>query len=437
MDNQQSNMTDYSEQKRGEKKIVQTIGKIVLPIIVLAVGGLVSFYLFSSSPKARKLPKKKNVPAVQTVKGTAGNHTTTISAMGTVKPARQISLSPQVSGAVVSLSADMLPGGLFSRGDTLLQIDTRDYQLMLRQQENAVVQAENNLEIEQGRQIVAVRELELSGAQVSDADKRLMLREPQLQSLENTLDIAQAKLEQAQLDIEHARLTAPFNGIVQSLDVNLGSWLAKGAKVATFVGTDSFWVEALIPEDQLRWIHIPQQQGETGAAVKIYNPSSWGSEQYREGRVLQLLPTLENRGRMARLLVEIEDPLSLQTGNKQQPKLLVGSFVRLLIAGKTVENAMQIPRKYLHDGNTLWIYKPDDTLGLRQVDILFENKDSVLIEAALGEQEEIIISSLAAPVEGMKLVRKSDRHETGNTSRTAVGHKDAGAADRVKSRGDN
>lgn len=437
MDKQENRTRDYPEQGSRIRRIVRGIARGILPIVVLAVGVYASFYIFSTAPKAKRQPRKKNVPIVETVKSIAGNHSTVINAMGTVKPARMINLSPQVSGVVVSLNGSMVPGGLFTRGDTLLQLDSHEYQLAVRQQKNGVIKAENNLEIEQGKQMVAARELELSGEQVTDTDRRLMLREPQLQSLKNELETARAKLEQIQLDLEHTRVTAPFNGIVQSLDVNVGSWLSRGAKVATLVGTDSFWVEASIPEDQLRWIDIPQENGEKGAAVKIYNPSSWGNGQYREGRVIQLLPNLESRGRMARLLIEIEDPLSLQAEEKGRSRLLIGAFVRLLITGNRVENVIKIPRKYLHEGNTLWVYRPDDTLALREVAIIFQDQDWVLIKNALNEQEEIVISSVTTPVEGMKLAKQSGKPAREKRNPQTEGLRNADAAGSVTGRGDS
>ncbi|PIE59915.1 MAG: hypothetical protein CSA32_01640 [Desulfobulbus propionicus] len=432
-----SKTAERSEQESGIRKVVRGISKGVLPVIVLAVGFYTSSYLSSSTPKARRIPKKKNAPMVQTVKAAIGNHATVISAMGTVKPARQIDLRPQVSGQVISVSDNMLPGGHFISGDTLFQLDAREYQLALRQLKNGISQAENELEIEQGNQIVAARELELLGEQVSNKEKRLMLRMPQLQSLKNALETAQAKRDQAQLDLERTTLKAPFNGIVQSRDANLGSWLAGGTKVATLVGTDSFWVEVSVPEEQLKWIHVPKDKEEKGSLVKIYNFSSWGKEQYREGRVIQLLPTLETRGRMARLLIETEDPLSLQAVNEGQPKLLIGSFVRALIEGNSAEGTMEITRDYLHDGNKLWVYNPDGTLNIRKVDIIFEAQDSVLIKGAISEQDELIVSNLSSPVDGMKIVKQGEKRAQEKIREEAVKQEGKSPGGDSKTKGDS
>jgi len=301
-----------------------------------------------------------------------------------------------------------------------MQLDPQDYELAFRQQKNGVIQAQNNLEIEQGNQIVAARELELLGEQVTESEKRLMLRGPQLQTLENELEIAQAKLDQARLDLERTTLKAPFNGIVQTREVNIGSWVSTASTVATLVGTDSFWVEVSIPEEQLQWVHIPSGNGDVGSTVRIYNPSSWGSDRYRTGQVVQLLPTLETQGRMARLLIEVEDPMSLREGNESQPKVLIGSFVRVSIEGKIVENVMILTRDYLRNGNTLWVYEPDGTLGIREVNIVFKNQDIVLVNGAISEKDELVVSSLSTPIAGMKLAKVNEQQKEDAIMQVAV-----------------
>ncbi len=423
MDRPDNTLTTPPTQKelRGIRKVAQVLGKGVLPLVVLGLGACTTWYLLASRPQAKRLPRKKNPPMVETVKGSVGNHATVITAMGTVQPSRKITLSPQVSGSVIALDKCFLPGGHFTSGDILLQLDPRDYQLRLLQQKNAVAQAKNDLEIEQGKQMVAARELELMGEQVTESEKRLMLRKPQLSTLKTKLEIARAKYEQAQLDLERTTLIAPFNGVVQSRNVNLGSWVSNSTTVATLIGTDSFWVEASVAENQLKWINVPQKEGDQGSLVKIYNPSFWGQGVYREGKVIQLLPTLETQGRMARLLIEVEDPMGFKSGNENQPQLLIDSFVRAIIAGKLVENAIKISREYLHNGNTVWVYEPDGTLGIHEVDVIFREKSSVLIQGNVDANSAFIVSNLSTPIAGMQLFRQGEQKKQDKVARIAAG----------------
>ena len=378
-----------------------------MPMTVLIAGGLITVHLLGSGPQAKTMPKRKNVVLVETIPALFATSSTLIHAMGVVKPAQTIELKPQVSGEVTAISDQLIPGGKFTKGNTLLQINPKDYQLLLRQQASQVAQAKNNIELEKGNQLVAQRELDLLGEQVSDLEKGLMLRQPQLKNLENDLEVAQAKYEQAQLNLERTQINAPFNGMIQSRDVNIGTWVSSSSSLATLVGTDSYWVEVSVPEDQLKWISIPNTDGKKGATVKIYNPSAWGEGDFRQGQVIQLLPSLESEGRMARLLIAVDDPMSLTPANVDKPQVLIDSFVRVAIEGVPVTHSFEISREFVRNGKELWVLKDDGTLDVRDVTIAFKNKETVLITAGINAKEELIVSSLSTPVPGM-LLRRSN-----------------------------
>ena len=90
------------------------------------------------------------------------------------------------------------------------------------------------------------------------------------------------------------------------------------------------------------------------------------------GRKLRavLLGDLDPNGRLARLLISIDDPLNLKANHDQLP-LLLGSYVTVNIAGKTMENIMVIPRDAIRnlDGRAasnqgIWIMDRDDRLQI-------------------------------------------------------------------------
>ncbi len=423
--NNMAKQTNYPEKQERSGKMKQLLLKVLLPLLTLIAGILLTFYLFITGPQAKILPKPQNATLVKTIPAQFGKHSISITAMGVVKPSQSINLKSQVSGSVIKMSSNFIPGGAFAQGYKLLQIDQKDYQLSLRQQKNAVSQAKNNLDIEHGNQIIAKRELDLLGEEVTAVEKKLMLRQPQLSNLNTELDIAQAKYEKAQLDLERTKISAPFNGIIYSREVNIGTWVSSSTTLATLVGTDSFWVEVSVPEDQLKWIILPDNNGSSGSLVKIHNPSSWGAENFREGRVIQLLPALESHGRMARILIKIDDPLSLTSQNKNNPKVLIDSFVRVSIEGKPIDSVLELTREYLHNGNKLWVFENDGTLGIREVSISFKNQENVLITSGITEGEELIVSNLSVPIKGMLLKKKKNNFEEKSLNITAKTNKNS------------
>jgi RND family efflux transporter MFP subunit len=380
---------------------------ILLPVVVLAAGVAVAFWLMETSPQAKPRPKAQNATLVAVRTVDYGARQTVVSGMGTVAAARNVALKPEVSGKIVELSPNMIPGGLFRKGETLLKIDPTDYRLTVRQLATDVAKAESDLQIEQGNQLVAQKEYKLLGQTVSDVEKALMLRQPQLENLRATLEAAQAKLEQARFDLARTTIEAPFNAVVQSHAVDVGAQASESTVLATLVGTDAYWVEVSVPVSQLQWIQIPQTEGDQGALVRVYDSAAWGDGVFRQGRVVRLEADLEEQGRMARLLVRVEDPLSLSPDNTGQPRMLIGSYVRVEIEGQPVASAASIDREFIRNGSDVWIMEDDGNLSIRTVEIAFRGTDRVLVTSGIAPGENLVVSDLAAPVEGM-LLRAAD-----------------------------
>jgi RND family efflux transporter MFP subunit len=388
--------------------------RLLLPIVVLLVGAATAIWLMQSGPKAKPRTKSRNATMVDVRPIKFGPQTTAVTVMGTVKPQREVALKPQVSGEIVKISDNLLPGGRFNKGEALLTIDPSDYQLTAKQLASEVARVEADLRIELGRQRVAQKEYELLGELVSDEEQELILRTPQLVSSRAVLEGTRARLDQAQLNLNRTTVKAPFNAVVMSREINLGTRVSPSTTLATLVGSDSYWVEAPIPTSQLKWISTGQQGNTSGSSVRIYDTAAWGPDNYRTGQLIGLTAMVEENGRMARLLAEIPDPLALKAGSTKRPKLLLNSYVRVEIKGKPLPRAAAIERDLVRDGDQLWIMDTQGHLDIRPVEISFRSQDHVLITDGIREGELLITTNLPSPVQGMTL-RLKDSEAAGST----------------------
>ena len=121
----------------------------------------------------------------------------------------------------------------------------------------------------------------------------------------------------------------------------------------------------------------------------------------REGRVVRLLSDLEPSGRMARVLISVQDPLSLDSGHELP--LLLGSFVRVEIDAGELEDVLVINRAALRDGESVWVVDADDRLQIRDVAVVWTRKDSVLVSNVIRPGERLIVSGLPLAVPAMKV----------------------------------
>ena len=65
------------------------------------------------------------------------------------------------------------------------------------------------------------------------------------------IQAALAQREKAQIDLMHARVTAPVDGVVTNTVLSVGQFVGAGQHVATIIDTASAWIVAQIPENAL------------------------------------------------------------------------------------------------------------------------------------------------------------------------------------------
>jgi len=394
---------DQHQPSTSGKETKANLLRLLLPVIVVIISASVAVWMMQSGPKAKPRAKTRNAVLVDVRPIELGPQTTTVSVMGTVKPQREVALKPRVSGEIIKVGDNLIPGGRFNKGEELLAIDPSDYQLVVRQLASEVARVESDTQMELGRQRVAQKEYELLGESVSEVEKTLMLREPQLENNRALLEGTRARLEQAQLDLKRTSVRSPFNAVVMSREVNLGTRVSPSTTLATLVGSDSYWVEAPIPASQLQWISLGQENNDSGSPVHIYDSVAWGPNRSRSGQLVGLTAMVEENGRMAKLLAEIPDPLSLQPPSSEQPKLLLGSYVRVEIEGKLLSKAAAIERDLIHNGEQLWIMDEEGRLDIRTVEIAFRGREQVLVTGGVNHGERLITTNLPSPVQGMTL----------------------------------
>jgi hypothetical protein len=181
--------------------------------------------------------------------------------------------------------------------------------------------------------------------------------------------------------------------------VDLGSQVSPQEKLSDLVGTDAYWVQVSVPVEHLKWLKIPQDKNEEGASATIQYRENYK----RQGKVIRMLADLSREGRMARLLVEVKDPLDLQAGKSRRPPLLIGEYVRVVIDGAPLPDVYRLPRFALRNDNQVWLADRDNKLAIRQVQTLWREEEYVYVQDGLQPDDSLIISSLAAPVDGMVL----------------------------------
>lgn len=400
-----------------QKSIMGSKKTILISISILIGAAAVILLIFSTEPEASRETATKQTPMlVQVTEAEQGDFTPTISATGTVIPSQEIMLSPRVSGQVVDRSPNFTPGGYVEEGEMILQIDPSDYETALTQAQSDLRQARSELQRELGLQQAAQREYDLLEDSLSKENRALVLRQPQLESVRAQVDAAEFNVKQAELNLERTSIVAPFSGHVLARNVNVGSQVSPGQDLGQLVAMNSYWIETTVPVSKLRWLSFEEQQNEDGSPVKIRNRTAWLPDEYRSGYLYSRLGSLENETRMARVLVEVPDPLARQTENAGQPELIIGSFLQVDIQAQSLEDIIRVNRDHLRQKQTLWVME-GDSLSIRDVNIHFQDEEFAYINDGIEEDEQIITTNLATVNNGAPL-RLADDAEMNSQAQT-------------------
>ncbi len=375
--------------------------KILAPVMIVAFGVVGAVTLVRSKAPVETVRPEAVTPLVKVVVARFGELRLKVSAQGTVLPRTETALAAQVAAEVVAVSPHFEAGGFFERGEVLVRLDRRDYELAAERAAARVAQAELRLAQQDAEARVAADEWH----QLGDGEpSSLVLREPQLAEARAALKAAQAELGIARLDLERTLIRAPFDGRVRTRAAGVGQYLTPGQEIATVHAIDYAEVRLPVADRQLAFLDLPLAFGSAspaGGGPKASLSAHFTGRRYRwPGQVVRAEGELDQRSRMLHLVVRVEDPYSRRSSGR--PPLAVGLFVDAEIAGHTVVGTL-LPRSALRSDGRVLVVDEDDRLRWREVEALRIEKDSVVISGGLLEGERVCISPLEVVVDGMKV----------------------------------
>lgn len=380
---------------------------------LVAAGVLAVLVIYSTEPTPqRETAVRQTAMLVDVTEPDAGTFRPVIQAMGTVVPAREVTLRPRVSGQVTAIGGEFTPGGRVQQGDVLVRIDEADYRNALEQRLSELEQAEADLAMEQGQAAKAEQDYEDLGRELPPERRALVLREPQLNAARAAVRSASAAVEQAELALGRTTITAPFDAQVVTREVNQGSQVNVGDPLARLVGVDTYWVEATVPVEKLRWLRFAD--GDPGAAstAQVRNRTAWPGNTYREGYLHKLVGELEPDSRLARVLVAVPDPLALESEDPDAPRLIIGGFVETRIQGRPIENVVRLEREHLRQDETVWLME-EGKLAIEPVEVLFKDNRYAYVREGLSGGDRVVTTSLSTIQEGIRLRTEAESESAG------------------------
>jgi len=272
-----------------------------------------------------------------------------IDALGTVKPAATVTVRPQVSGVITQVL--FREGQVVQRGQTLVQIDPRPYQM-------ALLQAQGNQTRDEA-QLAAAR-LTLSRYQTlltqdSIARQEVDTQAATVKQLEGTVMSDRAAVGTARLNLGFARIVAPVSGRVGLRVTDVGNYIGAGDAngVAVITTVSPIDVEFTVPQDDVP--RIAARQGRANVPVTALDRTR---TQTLDRGTFSTLDNLVDTG-TGTVKAKARFP---NTGNALFPS----QFVNVRMELDTIKGAVVVPATAVRqssDGSFVWLLNADKTVS--------------------------------------------------------------------------
>jgi membrane fusion protein (multidrug efflux system) len=163
--------------------------------------------------------------------------------------AHSVMIAAKVPGYVTAVN--VREGQKVSKGDVLVEIDSRDY-------ENTITQMKGELTSMEAR----MRDAQKNYQRTNNLFSKGMVSRQQFDSATATFnevrakhDAMNAQVAQAELNLENTKIKAPSDGFIAKKSVEVGQLAAAGVPLIGFVDAGERWVTANFKETEISDIH--------------------------------------------------------------------------------------------------------------------------------------------------------------------------------------
>lgn len=233
---------------RGVRLLMQRRRLLVIVAAVLGLA-LIAWYLTPrggvQQPRGR-FASSGPMP-VATAKVTTGDMPIIVEGLGTVTPLATVTVQSQISGQIVAIQ--FKEGQMVKRGDPLIEIDPRPYQVALEQAQGALARDVALL----ANAKIDLQRYETLYKQDSIAEQQLATQRATVLQDEGTVKTDQAAIDAAKLNLVYCHITSPINGLAGLQQVNLGNYVTPAEPNGLLVVTQLQPISVVfpLPEDQI------------------------------------------------------------------------------------------------------------------------------------------------------------------------------------------
>lgn len=358
---------------------------LIAVILLVAVAVAVAMVMMKPEPPKKERVEIDTLVEVMALETMTANFS--IRSQGTVRPRTETTLSAEVSGTITSISAKFIAGGVFAEGEVLMRIDPTNYLVAVKQAEALLKQ----------------RKIEYNGAaKLRSSGYRA---ESELASAAAALATAEADLTRATRNLERTYIRLPYEGIVRKKESDLGQFVNPGTRLGVVFATDVAEVRLPLTDNDLGFVDLPDaaeitKSGGGNGPMVLLSAVQKGRNQEWQAQIVRTEGVVDESSRVTYAVARIVDPYRLHAEGTPLP---VGTFVTASIDGAKVEGLIRVPRSALRGSNQLVFVDKESRLRIRDIHIVRSDANAVYLSAGAEPGDQIVMTALETPVNGMKV----------------------------------
>jgi membrane fusion protein, multidrug efflux system len=361
----------------------------ILPGIVIAAAaiGWVAYSDLETDATANTGPATR--PQVIVSKPLVRKLDSRLGFLGQFSAVEQVELRAQVGGTLTEIH--FKDGDIVHNGDLLFTIDSRPYEIKLAQANAQLETASARLALA-NRELYRARELAAKGFGTEQAvDQRTADR----QTAQAAVDDAKAQIRDAEFDLEHCRIMAPFTGRMGTHLVSVGNLIAGSRAatspttlLATIVSLDPVYFDFDMSEADYLQFSRERLRQRGSLADKVEIALSDEKEFVRQGTLDFVDNVVDRSSGTIHARATVPNPnLLLTPGEFARVRLVVGSPATCLL----VPDTAVLPDQSQHVVMTV---SSDDVVVPKQVEIGEIRGSLRVIRSGLSPNDRVIIDGI-------------------------------------------
>jgi RND family efflux transporter MFP subunit len=318
--------------------------------------------------------------------------------LGQFSAVERVELRAQVGGTLTGIF--FKDGDIVHKGDLLFTIDARPYEIRL---------AQANAALERGTAQLALAERELYRAQALKrtdfgTEQSVDHRTADQRNSQAAVDDAKAQIRDAQFDLEHSHITAPFSGRIGTHLVSVGNLIAGSRAatspttlLATIVSLDPIYLDFDMSESDFLTFSRDRTRRKEGFANKVEIALGDETRFDRQGTFDFVDNALDRSSGTIHARATVPNPdLLLTPGEFARVRVLIGAPVQALL----VPDMAVLPDQSEHIVMTV---APNGTVVPKPVEVGALRGSLRVIRAGLTPDDQVIIDGIPHAAPGAKV----------------------------------